>query len=103
VSASTPLVERDGPFEFYYENGQLFSKGTFVAGEQHGPTEWYYENGQLQLKGTYVAGEEWHGPMEIYDENGQLKAGGTFNMGHKCGVWLESGKTVTYDPCPPGN
>jgi len=70
----------DGPYELYYENGQLLEKSTLVAGKPDGPYESYYENGQLKQKGTYVAGE-YHGPCESYYENGQLKQKGTFNMG----------------------
>jgi antitoxin component YwqK of YwqJK toxin-antitoxin module len=67
----------DGPYELYYDNGQLREKGTYVAGELDGPYEDYYENGQLGMRGTY-------------------------NMGEACGEWFEDGETVTYSPCPPG-
>jgi antitoxin component YwqK of YwqJK toxin-antitoxin module len=93
--------EQDGPSEYYDENGQLERKGTYVAGEWHGLVEFYYENGQLEAKATYVAGER-HGPYEYYDENGQLGMKGTLNMGEECGESFISGRTLTYDPCPPG-
>jgi len=32
--------QNDGPFERYYENGQLWEKGTYVAGELDGLYEW---------------------------------------------------------------
>ena len=32
----------DGPYELYYENGQLEGKGTFNRGELDGPHEYYY-------------------------------------------------------------
>jgi antitoxin component YwqK of YwqJK toxin-antitoxin module len=54
----------------------------------------------LEEKGTFTAGEL-DGPFESYHENGQLERRGTANMGQKCGEWIEDGKTVTYDPCPP--
>ena len=66
--------ERDGPYESYHGNGQLWQKGTYVADERDGPYESYHESGQLCLRGTY-------------------------NMGVKCGEWIEGGKTVTYPPC----
>jgi len=91
----------DGPYELYYDNGQLREKGTYVAGEPEGPGELYHDNGQLQWKGTYVAGEL-DGPYEQYYENGQVQWKGTYNMGQPCGEWIEDGETVTYDPCPPG-
>ena len=68
---------------------------------EDGPYETYYENGQLELKVALVAGEP-DGPAELYDENGQSLSEGIWNMGEKCGEWIEEGETVTYDPCPPG-
>jgi len=92
----------DGPYEAYYENGQLWEKGILVAGEPDGPYERYYENGQLWIMATYAAGER-DGPYERFYWNGQSEAGGTYNMGERCGEWIRDGVTVTYDPCPPGN
>ena len=67
----------DGPFETYYDNGQLMVKETYKDGVQDGPYEDYHENGQLWLRGTYKDGE-------------------------RCGEWLWfEGETVTNDPCPP--
>ena len=93
--------EEEGPYESWHENGEPRSKITYAAGELDGPFEFYYENGQLEEKGTFTAGEL-DGPFESYHENGQLERRGTANMGQKCGEWIEDGKTVTYDPCPPG-
>ena len=92
--------EEEGPYESWHENGEPRSKITYAAGELDGPFEFYYENGQLEEKGTFTAGEL-DGPFESYHENGQLERRGTANMGQKCGEWIEDGKTVTYDPCPP--
>ena len=90
----------DGPYETYYENGQLQQKGTYAAGELDGPYENYHDNGELEQKGTYVAGER-HGPWEFCNSNGELDMEGTYNMDGECGEWIEYGETVTYDPCPP--
>ena len=64
----------DGPYEEYYNNGQLWVKGTWKDGSSDGPYEEYHEDGQLNEKGTLKDGEE-------------------------CGEWTEDGQTVTYDPC----
>ena len=115
-----------GPYEDYYENGQLKEKSTFVAGEVNVPYESYcvagphqYENGQLELRGTYVAGEldgpfemyyengqlqekgtfaagEPDGPYEAYDETGQLTTKGTCKEGFRVGKWIEDGKSKSY-------
>ena len=81
LSANLKDGQLDGPFERYrYENGQLSSKGIYVAGEPEGPYESYHENGQLQEKSTYVAGQR-DGPSEDYYENGQLRWKGTYVAG----------------------
>ena len=70
----------------------------FSEGPPDGPYESYFENGQLEQKGTYKDGEL-DGPYEIYHENGQLREKGTFKDNEKCGEWFEDGETVAYDPC----
>jgi antitoxin component YwqK of YwqJK toxin-antitoxin module len=62
----------------------------------------YHENGQLRRMGTYTAGE-YDGPYELYDENGQVMDKGSYHRDQKCGEWIGSGETVTYDPCPPAS
>ena len=90
------------PVKSYFDNGQLqVRRGGQKDGKWDGPYESYHENGQLWKKATYTAGEL-SGPYEEYHENGQLGAKGTFNMGEQCGEWIEDGETVTYPPCPPG-
>jgi len=60
-----------GLTEFYYENGQLRSKGNNKDGKWHGLIEVYYENGQLRAKENFKDGK-WHGLQEHYYEDGQL-------------------------------
>ena len=71
----------------------------YCSGPPDGPYETYYENGQLQAKSSYSNGVL-DGPQESYYENGELRVKGHYDMGEKCGEWIEDGKTVTYDPCP---
>ena len=47
----------DGPFEEYYDNGQLQEKGAYKDGELDGPYEQYFENGQLIEKAIFKDGE----------------------------------------------
>ena len=88
----------DGPFEEYYDNGQLMEKGIWKDGERDGPYEGYWDNGQLKLKRTYKNGDL-DGPFERYHDNGELVSRGTFKDNKSCGEWLSEGRTVTYDPC----
>ena len=91
----------DGPYEGYYDNGQLWERVTYEDGERDGLYEGYYNNGLLGSKVTYKNGK-WDGPYESYHEDGQLLSKGTYKDWEKCGEWFEEGETVTYDPCPPG-
>jgi antitoxin component YwqK of YwqJK toxin-antitoxin module len=72
--------EYDGPFERYYENGQIEDKGSYRDGEYDGLFERYYENGQIEEKGSYRDGE-YDGPFERYYENGQIEGKGSYRDG----------------------
>ena len=74
----------NGPYETYYENGQLNEKLTFKEGVLNGPYESYYENGQLNEKTNYKE-RELNGPYESYYENGQLRDKTTYKEGRKNG------------------
>ena len=91
----------DGPWERYYENGQLRQKGSYSNGEIDGLWVTYWENGQLRSKGSFSNGQ-YDGPWETYDENGQFQLKGSFSNGEQCGEWIENGGTPTYPPCPNG-
>ena len=62
-SPDFPTDGLDGPYEEYYENGQLKAKGTIRDGEVEGRWEEYYENGLLMTKGTMKDGAQ-EGPYE---------------------------------------
>ena len=49
--------EFHGPYERFYENGQLRSSGQLTDGVQTGYWEWFDEDGTLVKKGTFVNGE----------------------------------------------
>ena len=63
---------KQGPYETYHENGQLWEKCTCKNGKYDGPYESYHENGQLWEKCTYKDGE-YDGLYEEYRRNGQLE------------------------------
>ena len=97
----------DGPYESYQENGQLWKKATYTAGELDGLFKEYYPNGQLRVTGTYKDGE-WDGPYEYCTSLGQIIEKGTYNMGERCGEWIQeetgflgskTSVTVTFPPC----
>jgi len=117
----------DGPFETYYENGQLWSKGTYKDGQivgisdMDGLFERYWPNGNLRRKSFREGGIDMYesglengqlvsktttdkdGVLIVhwvaeYDDNGEVLLMGPYSMGEKCGEWIEDGETITYDP-----
>ena len=62
----------DGLWSFWFENGQMWTGGTYKDGVQDGLwTEWY-ENGQKRWERTYKDGK-WEGKRNSWYENGQKK------------------------------
>ncbi len=74
---------RQGPFESYYDNGQLRAKCTYKDGKFDGSYEEYHKNGQLYKKCTYKNGKIEDGPYEEYYKNGQLYKKCTYKDGEK--------------------
>ena len=62
---------------YYFENGYMVGKGAWrnVSGKQtfYGPWEFYYNNGQLKSKGNFTDHESKDGEWVFYYKNGQLK------------------------------
>ena len=84
------LVERDGlyyekftdvPFSGRIEGLQ---RGSFNDGKTDGPWVFYYDNGQLSLEGTYKDGKA-DGPWISFNKDGTVdeKNTGTFKDGRK--------------------
>ena len=69
-----------GPYEKFYENGQLGAKENYKDGKLDGLVESYQENGQLGMKNNWKDGEL-DGLFEVYTPNGQL----TFKVCYKNG------------------
>ena len=101
------VLEREGPFEQYYESGQLMARGNYLNGMLHGSFEQYYESGQLEGKYHFKIGDpRGDGLFECYNEQGELMARGFYHMSKKCGEWFAKGggwsgrdKVMHYPPC----
>ncbi len=61
-----------GTLTVTYENGQLWSKGTYKDGKEDGAFEIYYENGQLERKANYKDGKL-NGAWKYYNEDGTIR------------------------------
>jgi len=60
-----------GPYQEWYDNGQMYIKCNNVNGYPEGEYLLWHENGQLKLKSNYVKGKREGEYCEWYD-NGQL-------------------------------
>lgn len=61
--------ELEGQTKWYNKDGVLTQLATYKEGIQEGPFERYYDNGQLRIKTNKLYGE-YLGQFVIYDENG---------------------------------
>jgi len=43
-----------GLWEYYYSNGQLYTKGKYINGNADGLWEYYHYNGKLEIKKYYI-------------------------------------------------
>ena len=50
------LGRKQGLWEYYYPNGQLHIKGSYVSGEKEGIWEYYYSYGSLNAIKVYENG-----------------------------------------------
>lgn len=62
--------ERNGKWTYYYENGNLWSEGSFVNGIDDGYRVTYYENGHKRYEGNFKMGNR-IGIWKFYNENGE--------------------------------
>jgi antitoxin component YwqK of YwqJK toxin-antitoxin module len=51
------LGRKQGLWEYYYPNGQLHIKGSYVSGEKDGIWEYYYSDGDLDFKVLFENGK----------------------------------------------
>lgn len=76
-----------GDQTFYYESGEIQSKGELVNGKENGVWNYYYENGNIQVSAGYENGLE-SGLWKWYSESEQLLKEGTYNNGLFDETWL---------------
>ncbi|MBZ0243678.1 MAG: hypothetical protein K8F24_10720 [Bacteroidales bacterium] len=62
---------REGEWKSWYEDGTLWSSGSFKAGKRHGIGIVYHPNGTKSIEGTYEEGRR-TGLWKSWDESGNL-------------------------------
>ena len=78
---------RDGPYEKYFENGNLNRRCSFKKGKLHGSFTKLYPSGKPASKGQYLNDME-VGVFTWWHENGLRSEQGGFNKGKEHGVWM---------------
>ena len=102
ISETTISDTSCGPYEHYYENGQLKFKGNYKNEKLDGPSEYFHENGKLRTTMNYKDGKS-DGPFEDYYANGQLKCKGNYKDGIFDGLsedYYENGKLNVDEDIP---
>ena len=92
VGCSKPIIEetlidKDGLYTEWYENGNKQTESNFVNGVTDGLQSVWYENGHIQGKGIYQIGKR-HGVWSYYYDNGQKNSYGEFVNGNFHGDWI---------------
>jgi antitoxin component YwqK of YwqJK toxin-antitoxin module len=64
--------KRDGLYEKWWENGQLFRRTFYKNGEENGLYQQWYDNGQLWIQGEFK-NDKREGVWKEWFENGQLE------------------------------
>src|SRR5690606_36168466 len=77
---------RQGPWTFWYENGQKKAEGAFKDDKKEGPWTYWHVNGQKESEGAYKNGKR-EGPWTAWYENGQKMAEGAYKDGKREGRW----------------
>lgn len=62
---------RQGHWQFWYENGNLWSECDYKAGLRHGTSIVYYENGNKQYEGTFDNDKK-TGVWKFWNNDGSL-------------------------------
>ena len=87
--------KRIGPWEFYYNGGQLRAKGDYKDGQRIGNWIFYHANGKTEQKGKYVKNEKPHGDWVWYYSNGEIWREESFWKGKEDGLATEYSDSAT--------
>ena len=69
INYETTLIERDGLYTNWYDNGQKRDELTYKDGKKDGLWTWWYENGQKKEEFTWKDGETVE-KIGIWNEDG---------------------------------
>jgi antitoxin component YwqK of YwqJK toxin-antitoxin module len=72
-------LQRDGEWKAWYENGILWSEGSYAVGKRNGIGIAYHENGKKYIEGMY-RDDQRVGPWRFYDTTGVLMKEVNFDL-----------------------
>ncbi|MBI9066283.1 MAG: hypothetical protein JEZ09_03250 [Salinivirgaceae bacterium] len=78
---------RIGPWVYYYREGAIEQRGRFRSGIPDGEWTWYFENENIKRKEYYKLGKE-EGESIEYDEVANVISKGSYVDGFKEGEWF---------------
>lgn len=78
--------KKTGNWEFYYKNKNLEQKGSYLYGNPQGKWTWLYENKQIRREEEYLRGKI-NGQVHEYDSLGNIITKGNYINGIKEGPW----------------
>ncbi len=73
LSTQVSIAQKKGPYEKYYDNGQLKISGQYKSKKRVGEWEEYYESGELYKIYSYTKGKR-NFEKKSYFKNGNLKS-----------------------------
>ena len=71
---------------YYYADGQLRMRGTYLDGEKHGTWTSWYNNGNKWSTGQYTSGRH-DGITTTWPENGKKYYEGYYEQDVRTGIW----------------
>lgn len=84
-------IVKDGPYRYYYGNGQLSEEGMIKNGKPDGLWKAYYPSGVLQSESSFKNGISGYGISKLYYENGKI----AMEMESE-GYMITDGKVTAY-------
>lgn len=94
-----PNRSLNGPYEYWYPNGNLWCRGAFKNGRTDGLYEAWHDNGQLARRKPHIDGSL-NGISEMWHRNGQLEARLNYVNGKLDGLsemWDSDGKLISRE------
>jgi antitoxin component YwqK of YwqJK toxin-antitoxin module len=86
AAGALALGRETGPWQSWWENGNLQAEGNYVDGQPDSTWTYYDEDGKLSKHLTFRLGVE-HGPVTEYYADGGIASQGQYKDGRQDGEW----------------